>query len=121
MATNLPPKPLNDSAAGTRLYFDTYGEIPLQFNSNDVDSTIAFFTTFGFDKDAATTSATALLKQAKLDGVSIGTVLDRMRGFDQIQISNLVSQILNNNRVSTSTLGYKTQPTDDFKTRNISA
>ena len=121
MATNLPPKPINDSAAGTRLYFDTYGETPLQFNSSDVDFTIAFFTGYGFDKDAATTSAITLLKQAKLDGVSIGSILDRMRGFNQIQISNLVSQILNNNRVATSTLGYRTQPVDDFKTRNISA
>jgi len=119
MATNLPPKPLNDSAAGTRLYFDTYGEIPLQFNSTDVDSAISFFTAYGFDQDAATTSATALLKQAKQDGVSIGAILDRLRGFDQAQISNLVAQILNNNRVATSTLGYRTQPNDDFKTRNI--
>lgn len=121
MATNLPPRQINDSAASTRLYFDTYGEIPLQFNATDVDSTIAFFTAYGFDRDAATTSAMALLKQAKLDGVNIGSILDRLRGFDQTQISNLVAQILNNSRVSTSTLGYRTQPTDDFKTRNISA
>ena len=121
MATNLPPKLINDSAASTRLYFDTYGETPLQFNATDVDSTIAFFTAAGFGTDAATTSAIALLKQAKLDGVNIGSILDTIRGFDKLQLSALVAQILNNNRVPTSILGYRTQPVDDFKNRNISA
>ena len=121
MPTNLPEEQLNDSAAATRLYFDTYGETPLQFNASEVDSTIAFFTSYGFGKDASTTSALALLKQAKLDGVNIGSILERLKGLDQAQISNLVAQILNNDRVSTSTLGIRTQSVNNLKTRNISA
>lgn len=119
MSTNLPPQPLNDSAAGTRLYFDTYGENPLQFTSTDVDSTIAFFTSLGFGIEAARSSAIVLLKQAKLDGVSINSILDRIRGFNQTQVSALVSEILNNDRLAISTLGYRTAPLEDSKTRNI--
>lgn len=119
MATNLPPKPLNDSSAGTRLYFDTYGELPLQFNASEIDTTIAFFTALGFEINAATTSALVLLKQAKFDGTPIGFILDRIRGFDQAQVSALVSEILNNDRVATSTLGYRTTAVEDSKTRNI--
>lgn len=119
MATNLPPSPLNDSAAGTRLYFDTYGEVPLQFNATEVDSTIAFFTSAGFDKTAAITSSLALLKQAKLDGLRVGVILDTIKGFNQKQLSALVAEILNNDRIATSTLGYRSTPLEDNKTRNI--
>jgi len=42
--TNLPEKAIQDSAARTRVFFDTYGQEPLQFNATEVDTTIGFFT-----------------------------------------------------------------------------
>jgi hypothetical protein len=43
--TNLPARIIQDSAAGTKLFFDNYGQEPLEFNATDVNATIAFFRT----------------------------------------------------------------------------
>lgn len=119
MATNLPPRNLNDSAAGTKLFFDSYGKSPLEFSATDVDAAVNFFRKNGFDEDASLVTATTLLKQAKLERISIFEILDQIKNLEQIQISALVGEILNNNRVPSSTLGYKTTLPQVSKTRNI--
>lgn len=121
MPTNLPISTISDSAAGTRLFFDSYGQPSLVFPTNDVNATIAFFTSKGFEGDAATVTAAALLKQAKIDGTPIFKILDTLKNFNGLQLSALVAQILNNNRVPTSTLGYKATSVTTDITRNISA
>lgn len=110
MTTNLPGAATSDSADQTKLFFDNYGIAPLEFRSIDVDSTITFFKGRGFTEDAAIATASVLLKQAKLDNMPINKLLDTLNGFDDLQISSLVGEILNNNRLSTSTLGYKSEP-----------
>lgn len=121
MATNLPIETIEDSAAGTRLYFDTYGEEPLEFNSNDVSVTVAFFRKAGFEGDAALVTSMTLLKQAKLDGTPIYSILDTLSGFDQLKLSQLVGEILNNNRVSTSVLGFRVTDVIPNQSRDIAA
>jgi hypothetical protein len=107
MATNLPSTLSTDSASATKLFFDAYGEQPLEFNSTDVDATVGFFESKGFDRDAATITAVTLLKQAKIESQPIFQILDTLKGFSSLQISALVAEILNNNRPSTSTLGLR--------------
>ena len=80
-----------------------------------------FFKLKGFDDSAASVVASALLKQAKLENMPITKVLDDITGLEQLQISALVAEILNNNRPSTSTLGYRTPVEDVSKQRNVSA
>lgn len=121
MATNLPSQIIEDSAAGTKLYFGSYGEAPLEFNANDVTYTQAFFESKGFDKDAATTVTMTLLRQAKIDETPIGQILDSLQTFTGSQLSQIVSEILNNNRVPTSILGYKTTEVRPNQIRNIAA
>ena len=121
MATNLPQTPIDDSAAATKLFFDTYGQQPLEFNANDVDACISFFTQKGFDQDSALVISTVLLKQAKIDGTPIFKILDTLKENNSIELSQLVGQILNNNRVPTSTLGFRTSEVKPNQTRNISA
>jgi hypothetical protein len=119
--TNLPPKNIEDSAAGTRLFFDTYGEQPLEFNATEVDACINFFKKKGFDEDASLVVSSVLLRQAKIDNTPIFKLLDTLIQFDGIDLSALVSEILNNNRIPTSTLGYKTPIIQTDKSRNIAA
>lgn len=120
MSTNLPSNTVQDSSSQTKLFFDSYGIAPLEFRSIDVDSTIAFFKSRGFTEDAAVTTSSVLLKQAKLDNMAINKLLDTLEGFDDLQISTLVGEILNNNRLPTSTLGYKSNPKkSDSITRNV--
>jgi len=120
MATNLPISTPSDSSAGTRLFFDTYGQEPLQFNASEVDATVSFFKGKGFDDDAAAVVSSTLLKQAKLDGTPIFSILDTLKGFNELDLSSLVGEVLNNNRTSTSTLGFRTTPVvNTTHTRNI--
>ena len=120
MSTNLPPSSTSDSADATKLFFDSYGQAPLEFSTADVDATITFFETRGFDKDAATITAVTILKQAKLENQPIFQILDTLKGFTSIQLSSLVGEILNNNRPSTSTLGFRvTSASKEALSRNI--
>ena len=120
--TNLPAVPIEDSAASTRLFFDVYGREPLQFNVNDAEAAIGFFTSRGFDSDAAIITASTLLTQAKLDEISIFKLLDTLKGFSPVELNFLIAEILNNNRGATSTLGFRLQSSaKDNQVRNISA
>ncbi len=121
MATNLPAQIINDSAASTILFFDSYGEAPLEFSSVDVDLTVGFFKSAGFDKDAAEVTAMTLLRQAKLDGEPVGVILDTIKGLGRNELSILVAEILNNNRVPTSALGYRVSEVKVDQTRQIAA
>jgi hypothetical protein len=107
MSTALPLLEVQDSAQSTKLFFDQYGIKPLEFSANDVSGAIGFFESKGFNNDAAISTASAILKQAKLDGIPVFQLLDTLKGFNNLQLSALVSEILNNNRTSTSTLGYR--------------
>lgn len=107
MITNLPPVNKQDSADATRLYFNNYGQLPLEFAANDVAAAVAFFESKGFDSDAALTTASVILDQAKADGIPVFTLLDTLKGFTSVQLSGVVAEILNNNRPASSSLGYK--------------
>jgi hypothetical protein len=120
--TNLPSVTIEDSAASTKLFFDLYGREPLQFNVNDAEATIGFFTNRGFDADAAIITASTLLKQAKLDNVPIFQLLDTLSGLTGVELNFLIAEILNNNRPSTSTLGFRNQTlVKTNQIRNIAA
>jgi hypothetical protein len=107
MPTNLPSPNKQDSAEATKLYFNRYGRSPVEFLANEVTATVAFFESKGFAQDAALNSAAVMLNQAKADGVPVFEILDTLKSFDQIELSGLVSEILNNDRPSTSSLGYR--------------
>ena len=123
MRTNLPPiESSTDSAAKTKLFFDEYGQAPLEFAANDVEAAIGFFMTNGFDRDAAEITASVVLRQAKFENMPVFQLIDQLKVMGGVKLSALVGEILNNNRPSSSALGYKADNSDDqFKTRNIAA
>lgn len=104
---NLPVTQKEDSAASTKLFFDTYGTRPIEFNAIDVDASIGFFTERGFGDEAAIVTGMTILKQAKIDGVPVFELLDSIKHFDEVQLTQVVAKILNNNRVPTSLVGYR--------------
>ena len=123
MRSNLPAPTLStDSGAKTKLFFDEYGQSPLEFNANDVEAAVGFFQSKGFDRDAAEITAAVLLRQAKLESMPVFKIIDQLKGLEGLELSALVGEILNNNRPSSSSLGFKMANSDDtFKTRNIGA
>ena len=104
---NLPAVTKTDSAASTKLFFDTYGQRPLEFGANEVTASIAFFTGRGFEEEAATTTAMTILRQAKVDGVQVFEILDTLKELNGTQLSAVVAQILNKYRPNTSSLGFR--------------
>lgn len=118
--SNLPKPPVTDSATEVKSFFNNYFVEPITFSANDIDTVVGFFEKRGFENTAATSVSTVLLTQAKLDNVKIFKLLDTLKGLTDVQLSALVTEVLNYNRPKISTLGYKTQPdTDNFETRNI--
>ena len=123
MRTNLPPvESGTDSAAKTKLFFDEYGQAPLEFSANDVEAAIGFFMANGFDRDAAEITAAVVLRQAKLETIPVFQLIDQLKTLDGVKLSAMVAEILNNNRPSSSALGFKAANSEDqFKIRNIAA
>lgn len=94
--------------------FDAYYSKPLEIDNTIFAATKAFFTSRNFDDSAAETIAIVIIRQAKQDGYNTMQILDTLRGLSDIEMSGVVSEILNYNRFKSSSLGYanpiKTNP-----------
>lgn len=121
MATNLPEVVKQDSSAATKLFFDAYGKLPQEFVANEVEAAIGFFTSAGFDREISISISMAILKQAKADAVPVFQLLDNFKKFNSLQLGALVTEILNNDRPNTSSLGYKDQTSVQNFYKNIAA
>jgi len=96
-----------DSGKEVRQLFDRYFTKQISLTSNEVDTVVGFFTKRKFTKDAAISVATVILQQAKAENKKVFDIIDTLEGLDEVQLSRLVSAILNNNRSRISALGYK--------------
>ena len=109
-----------DSAKETKQFFDRYFTKQISLTSNEVDTVVGFFTKRKFSKDAAIAVATVILQQAKAEEKNVFSLIDTLEGYDQVQLSKLVSAILNNNRSKISALGYKNNfTTKTTENRNV--
>ena len=98
--------------------------IPAQTNDKGVTEFFDkyFFENRGFQRSAAISTGTILLQQAKLDDIKIFKLLDTLKGFDEVKLSAVVAEVLNYNRLNSSTLGFKTTATSNtLEKRNIAA
>jgi hypothetical protein len=113
-------KPTKFSDRDVVRFFDTRRSAPLEYNANDVDAAVGFFKNRGFDETAAISTATVLLQQAKIDEVNVFRVLDTLEGLTEVQLSQVVSEVLNVNRPKSSALGFKVQTNAQLlENRNI--
>jgi hypothetical protein len=120
--TNLPQKE-KDKLQKTidSLTADQYVE-PYQFNVNDYDTTVGFFVKRGFDRQPAEETAYIILQQSKIDSVPVSQILDLLTNASPVQLSELITVILNTNRFKTSRLGVRnTKASKDVVSRNIKA
>lgn len=119
-SSNLPQIETTDSGDKVKTFFNTYFVEPISFPAEQIDATVGFFEKRGFDKLASQSTAIVLLQQAKLDNVNVFTLLDTLKGLEDIQLSAVVTEVLNYNRQKISTLGYRQQGQTDFlENRNI--
>jgi len=74
----------------------------------------------GFDTNSSNSIAIIMLSQARSENVPVFKLLDTLKTLTDIQLSQVVAQVLNSTRDSTSFLGYRTQPvTNTYEARNI--
>ena len=114
--------PVKEQKAEQRVveFFDNYYNKTLEFPSNEFDAVIGFFTKRGFDKTSAISVGQSLLKQAKLDNVKTFELLDTLKGLEEVQLSRVVTEVLNFQRHKGSTLGFKVDTNIEyFEKRNI--
>lgn len=111
---------LNDTIVKSKEFFFNYQKEAISYPSNQVDAVVGFFESRGFERTAAISTATILLRQAKIDNVKVMELLDQLKSLDDVKLNNLIGAILNTNRSSISKLGFVTEPTEEnVITRNI--
>jgi hypothetical protein len=117
--SNLPNKD-TDSSAPVKTFFNNYFNEQLTFPSNEVDAVVGYFESRGFDRQASISTATVMLQQSKIDNVKVFELLDTLRGMTNVQLSYIVTEVLNYNRANTSSLGYKLESSSNLsEKRNI--
>ena len=116
------------TATGTEAtvqFLSGIGEEKVELNAGEYDAAVAFFENRDYDRLAAESIAYVLMRQAKIDDVSVFKILDTLNArttTDPIQLNNLVGEILNLNRFKTSILGYKSAGTENtLAKRNVKA
>lgn len=120
--SNLPVASDADSAGFAKTYFNDYANPGEEFNSNDVEATIGYLKSAGFGVQASIVTAAILLKQAKQENIPVYSLLETLKGFESLELSSIVSTVLNQNRSVTSALGFRFATVENqFQTRNILA
>ena len=122
MNQNYSNIPVSTSQNQTVQAFDSYMEAPVEINSSVLAAMKGYFTNRDFGEVAAESIAVTIIRQAKQDGYNPMQILDTLKGLDNVQLSGLVSEILNYNRFKSSSLGYAqdSQPNPEIF-RNIIA
>lgn len=106
---NIPKtQPAPDSATPTLQVFDTYSVAPLNVDASTYDAMIGFFTQRGFGEDSARSMSYVIIKQAILDRINPFKLIEGLKGLSNVEISDLITEILNYNRYKTSSLGTAT-------------
>ena len=96
--TNLPPKDKDDLDKTIEKLKTTNYQADYQFNVGEYDSTVAFFVRRGFQRASAESTAYVILAQAKIDNISPNEILDKLGHATEVQLSELITIILNANR-----------------------
>ena len=118
--TNLPPKDQGSFENTIEKLTTTNYETEYQFNVGEYDSTVAFFVKRNFSREAAESTAYAILSQAKIDNIKPQQILDQLTYATPALLSELITIILNANRYKSSRLGVrKTLSAKDTVSRNI--
>lgn len=119
---NIPQEGSQSSSDPTLQVFDEYYNSPIDINNNELIAMRGFFEKRGFAEDSAETISIIILKQARKDGYNALQIMDTLSGFSSVEISSLVGEILNYNRLNTSVLGVTQflSPSEEV-TRNILA
>jgi hypothetical protein len=121
--SNLPPATAAESSSDlTNKALSQYNDVPVELDHNVMTAMIGMLENRGFSSDSAESISITVMIQARRDGYNPMTILESMKKLGENDLSQLLSEILNYNRLKTSVLGsvQKITPVDNVK-RNIVA
>ena len=104
MSSNLPNQSQPDSSTEVKTFFNNFFNDPISFPAGEIDAVVGYFMKRGFEEQSAKSTAIVLMSQARIDDVNIFEVLDSLKGFDTVQLNQLVATVLNNNREKISNI-----------------
>ena len=106
MYTNIPPKQAAGSASDlSNKNLNQYNDLPVQLHNDTLTAMKGLLSNKGFSDESAENIAITIMMQAKRDSFNPMNVLDSMKNLGNVELSLLVSEILNFNRFKTSVLG----------------
>jgi hypothetical protein len=119
---NIPSEKPASSSDQTVEIFNNYYTAPVNINNNELIALVGLLENKGFDPLSAETTAITILTQAAKDGFKAMEIMDTITGIDNAEITKLVAEIINLNRLKTSQLGIaKTFSVSETVTRNVLA
>lgn len=120
MLTNIPFEVSKSSSDSTLKTLREFNTVQTQLDNNVLTAMIGYLEKNGFINGSAETISIAILTQAKKDGYNAMQLLDTLKTLNGVELSSVVAEILNYNRLKTSSLGIIQQilPVDNVR-RNI--
>ena len=118
--TNLPPKDKDQLDKTIEKLTNSDYQTEYEFNAGEYDAAIGFFVRRGFSRTSAESTAYVIMSQAKIDNVNPQELLDKLGHASEIQLSEVITIILNANRYKSSRLGVRQSlTTREVVSRNI--
>lgn len=117
--SSIPTEKKVDKSNDTSKLLNRYYNQEIYYSASEVDAVIGYFQKRGFDQVAAVNTAAIILQQAGIDKIPSFELIDTLKGINDVQLSNVIAQILNLNRSSCSTIGYKISVPNLSEQRNI--
>lgn len=110
-----------DSADDAKRFFNNYYQQKIAVSSSALDAARIFFLSRGFSETAAESVGGVLISQAKIDKINVFQLIDTLKGLSEVQLSAVVREILNTNRIRISTLGERkdNSPNIQYELRNV--
>lgn len=123
MLTNLPPKnSIPSSSDLSNKNLTTYNDRPIEYDHNVLAAMKGFLESKGFSKESAESVAVTIMIQSKRENYNPMTIVETMKTLNEFALSQIISEILNYNRLKTSVLGSVQKITRvDAVARNIVA
>jgi hypothetical protein len=112
--------PSDTNSDEVKTFFDKFFLNQITFPSNQIDAVLGFFLKRGFDEQSARSTSIVLLNQSKLENINPFQLLDTLKGLTDVQLSQVVTEVLNVYRDQRSVLGYKILVLEEtLESRNI--
>ena len=105
---NIPKTTISDSANSSRAGLANFYSSELPMNDATFVAMVGFFESRDFSKESSETIAYIMFLQANIDGYNPFDVLSTVKNLNGIELTALVTEILNFNRFKTSFLGLST-------------